>query len=402
MNKLNPSSQLQFNKQKILTFIFYGAIGLSASLSLALIDYWGLRLNSSIASLIDNTKNIPLYFWPYVILTFATIILFGLNASLFVFHWRKFGFPKFKNQAGALPGSMVSLVASACPVCGSTILSAIGLAGGLASLPLAGLELKALSFILVAISVLVIMRGIRQEKCADGVCPDPKDHMFHESDKDTLAALAIFLFVISIVGWNMLKSDPILNRLNLASAYQKPPNTKIQDINAESFQSEIKLGDSILRLVENGVIDPKKFTALYENRGGLPAELRNILTERSDKPILLTRDNANIYLNLFWPLGLANYMEGNNKSPVNSSSLFNFASTGGWTLGKEQNGGAYFNKFKIVQLTKEQEDIVIRIASNSYRPCCDNSAFFQDCNHGSALLGLLELGASQGLSEDRL
>ncbi|MGE0653494.1 MAG: hypothetical protein AB7P12_17390, partial [Alphaproteobacteria bacterium] len=38
----------------------------------------------------------------------------------------------------------------------------------------------------------------------------------------------------------------------------------------------------------------------------------------------------------------------------------------------------------------------------TYRPCCDNSTFFQDCNHGSALLGLLELGASQGLSKDEL
>lgn len=45
---------------------------------------------------------------------------------------------------------------------------------------------------------------------------------------------------------------------------------------------------------------------------------------------------------------------------------------------------------------------VLSIAQNTYRPCCNNSTFFQDCNHGSALLGLLELGASQGLTEDEL
>lgn len=56
----------------------------------------------------------------------------------------------------------------------------------------------------------------------------------------------------------------------------------------------------------------------------------------------------------------------------------------------------------IVELTDEQEALVTKIAQNTYRPCCNNSTFFQDCNHGSALLGLLQLGASQGLNEDEL
>ncbi|MBI4128084.1 MAG: hypothetical protein HY459_03365 [Parcubacteria group bacterium] len=71
-------------------------------------------------------------------------------------------------------------------------------------------------------------------------------------------------------------------------------------------------------------------------------------------------------------------------------------------MGKEENGGAYFNKFKIVELTPEQEALVTKIAQNAYRPCCNNSTFYQDCNHGSALLGLLQLGAAQGLTEDEL
>src|SRR3546814_19376416 len=87
---------------------------------------------------------------------------------------------------------------------------------------------------------------------------------------------------------------------------------------------------------------------------------------------------------------------------MNGDSLYNFASTGGWTLGKEQNGGAYFNKFRIVELTPEQVALVTQVAKSTYRPCCNNSTFFQDCNHGSALLGLLHLGASQGLTENEL
>lgn len=170
----------------------------------------------------------------------------------------------------------------------------------------------------------------------------------------------------------------------------------------KGFQSRIRLGASVVNLVENGVIDRQKSAALYKDRGGLPPELKALLAARSEKPILLTRENANYYVNLLWPLGLSNTMSTNAKSPLNGTSLSNYASTGGWNLGKEENGGAYFNKFRIVELTPEQEALVTRIAQNTYRPCCNNSTFFQDCNHGSALLGLLQLGAAQGLTEDEL
>lgn len=174
------------------------------------------------------------------------------------------------------------------------------------------------------------------------------------------------------------------------------------------FQSRIRLGASIVKLVQHGVIDIGKFENLYAGRGGLPQELRKLLTAPSHEAIRLTRQNANLYVNLLWPLGLANHMASNAQSPISKlspikgQSLHDFASTSGWNLGKEREGAAYFNKFRIVELTPQQEALVVRIAKNSYRPCCDNSTFFQDCNHGSALLGLLQLGASQGLSEDEL
>lgn len=168
------------------------------------------------------------------------------------------------------------------------------------------------------------------------------------------------------------------------------------------YRSKIVFKDSVLKLIQYGAIDRKKFDELYRGRGGLPEEMAALFRAPSEEPIVLTRENANTYLNMLWPLGLSNYMAVNEQSPVKGENLYNFASTGGWTLGKEDNGGAYFNKFKVVPLTPEQEALVKKVAENTYRPCCGNSTFFQDCNHGSALLGLLELGASQGLSEDEL
>ncbi len=167
-------------------------------------------------------------------------------------------------------------------------------------------------------------------------------------------------------------------------------------------RSRVALRDSILRLVDHGVIDRGKFFALYGTTGPRPREFAHVLSEPSPDEIVLTTYNASDYVNLLWPIGLATHMAANADSPLNGDSLYNLASTGGWTLGREENGGAYFDKLPIVGLTRDQEAHVVTIAKSTYRPCCNNSTFFQDCNHGSALLGVLQLGASQGLNEDEL
>ncbi|MDP3727708.1 MAG: hypothetical protein Q8R35_03680 [bacterium] len=427
---------------KSLTRLFYGLIGTAASLAFSLALYWALRLDSSITSLIGNTYDQPLYFWPYVILTLGAIVLFGVNVAFFVYRWRKFGPPKFKKQGATGAGSLVGVAASACPVCGSVLLSAIGIAGGLAAFPLGGLELKALSVGLLALPIWLTRRDMKKLEClpavpllagsaqaggdgfdrltTGGTCPVPQDHSFKETDRPWRIVLLAAVMVLSFVGWNMLKTDPVIAKFVGNSGILNSGDDKLNDLATsdagdklfdevtarvlpeKGFQSKIRLGDSVVTLVENGVIDRTKFEAIYKERGDLPPEIKDVLDTPSDTPILLTRANANYYVNLLWPVGLANYMSSNKTSPVNGKSLFNFASTGGWNLGTEENGGAYFNKLKIVELTPEQEALVTRIAEHTYRPCCNNSTFFQDCNHGSALLGLLQLGAAQGLTEDEL
>ncbi len=408
---------------KFLTKLFYGLIGIISSLAFFLVLYWVLRLDSAITNVITNTYSTPLYFWPYVILTLGAIALFGVNISLLVYRWRKFGFALRSFSKGGTAsgfGSIVGIAASACPVCGSTILSAIGIAGGLAAFPLQGLELKALSFGLMALPVWLMRRDLKKLECGDATCPVPKDHRFKESDRPWLLALLAVVIALSLASWNMLKTEPIIAKALAQSRIFNPNDNTLYNVDIsgtgnklvdevtaqvlpeQGFQSKIALGASVVKLTQNGVIDREKFLAIYQDRGGFPDELKNILDTPSQKPIILTRKNANYYVNFMWPIGLANYMSSNKESPINGRSLFSFASTGGWDLGKEENGGAYFNKFKIVELTPVEEALVTKIAQNTYRPCCNNSTFYQDCNHGSALLGLLQLGASQGLTEDEL
>jgi len=186
------------------------------------------------------------------------------------------------------------------------------------------------------------------------------------------------------------------------SPEQLRAKTEAQIFPANGTQTKIILGDVAQKLVEGGVIDPVKFNAIYARRGGLPSELANVFNKPYNNKITLTKKNANTYLNILWALGLSNYMELNKKSPVNGKNLQNFASTGGWTLAKKGRGGDYFNKIAAVPLTPEQEAMVVSVAESIFRPCCNNSTFFQDCNHGSALLGMLELGVAQGLNKEEL
>jgi hypothetical protein len=391
------------SQSQVLTTLFYGSIGLAASLGLTIAFYWILRLNTGLIGLVTMTKGVPIYFWSYVFLTFGTLFLFGVAASLMAYHWRKFGSPPWGRGGGAGLGAVTGTFASACPVCGSTLLSAIGVAGGLAAFPLYGLELKALSFGLMALPVWLIARELKERRCNGGACPIPRDTSPRKTDLLWLLPLFALIIAFVLVGWSMAKPDLVAaGVLTDEAVTHELYKRAVADVLPEGgFRSKIVLESSIVRLVELGVIDREKFMAVYGGRG-LPEGLENVLTEPSTRPILLTEGNANVYVTLLWPLGLANSMEANEESPMKGKSLFNFASTGGWTLGKAKNGAVYFNQFEIVKLTPEEEALVVRVAQRTYRPCCDNPTFFQDCNHGSALLGLLELGASQGLTEEEL
>lgn len=170
----------------------------------------------------------------------------------------------------------------------------------------------------------------------------------------------------------------------------------------EGYQTKLVLGDVVPRMVSHGIIDMTKMEALYKERGGIPPELKQILTQASDMPLIVTKENANWLVNILWPIGLSNKVAINKRSPIVGKDIGNLASTAGWQLGKAKNGASYFNRHKLIPLTREQQQRVWRIATSTYRPCCDNSTFFQDCNHGSAALAVIQLGVSQGLSDGEI
>lgn len=170
---------------------------------------------------------------------------------------------------------------------------------------------------------------------------------------------------------------------------------------SEGFQIPAVFGDIGPKMVAAGAIDVVKFTKLYQQQNKpLTDEQMSILNKGSDTHVVIKPDNAYFLLNIFWALGLTNLndilTEGSMVAGGNDK-VGGFASTGGWTLGVKRATELYAS-IKIVRLTDEQQARLLEVASGVYRPCCDNPTDFPDCNHGMAMLGLLELMASQGAS----
>ncbi len=163
-------------------------------------------------------------------------------------------------------------------------------------------------------------------------------------------------------------------------------------------------GDLGKQMLAAGVIDEKKLTDLYEQRGGLDEETKKLVYGENNGALQLHQPNATIILNLLWALGLANKNDILENGPMKDSQYGgaeNFASTAGWTLSRDE-AMTYYSHYQFVILTPEQQALVERVSKNIYRPCCDNSTYFPDCNHGMAMLGLLELMASQGTDEETI
>src|SRR3990167_7082493 len=155
------------------------------------------------------------------------------------------------------------------------------------------------------------------------------------------------------------------------------------------------------QLLEAGVIDEEKFLRIYADRAVPYNDMTELLYGDDNAQIVISAQNSGFLLNLFWAFGLANKNQILEKGPMTDArygGASRFASTCGWTLA-EGDAMEHYSAHHFVTLTEAQQALVERVSKNIYRPCCGNSTYFPDCNHGMAMLGLLELMASQGVSE---
>lgn len=170
---------------------------------------------------------------------------------------------------------------------------------------------------------------------------------------------------------------------------------------SEGIELPIVWGDLGKRMIDEGVIDAEKFEQVYESRGGLSADEKKLLYDTDNGRIVINKQNAPFILNLFWAFGLGNKSAVLSRGPISIPKFGDpskLASTAGWTLARGEAMG-HLNMHEFVALDEAMQNKVGNMSVSIYRPCCDNPTVFPDCNHGMAMLGLLELLAASGVSE---
>ena len=199
--------------------------------------------------------------------------------------------------------------------------------------------------------------------------------------------------------------DKLISK-NKESIVKKESANLFDEINpVKGFEINAKYGDLGPRMIQSGVIDLEKFKQIYEKSAQpLTKEQVEILTKGSNKKIKIDRDNSYFLLNFFWAAGLANKSKALTEGDIvkyGEGQVGNFASTGGWSLSKTEPMD-YYAKSDLIPMTIEQENLVEKVAGNIYRPCCNNSTVFPDCNHGMALLSVLQLMSANGATEKQM
>jgi hypothetical protein len=216
--------------------------------------------------------------------------------------------------------------------------------------------------------------------------------------------IAVALIIFSGVQLYIAKRAPATAN-NAPQANESANALQEEVLPSQGITLPVKWNDLGKQMVATGVINETQFDALYTSSGGLSSGEKALLDSSGNGDLVITSENSGIILNLLWALGLSNQNpilgSGGDMENPQYGGAANFASTGGWTLAVG-SAMSHYDAHSFVTLTADQQSLVESVAKNIYRPCCGNSTYFPDCNHGMAMLGLLELMASQGATESQM
>lgn len=229
--------------------------------------------------------------------------------------------------------------------------------------------------------------------------------------KRNLIWLVVLVSMFLVIGvWNVVFEIKITpsKRFLLATGQISPTPTPslitaqslaAQVVPQAGYQVDINWGETGKKLITAGGINLSKYEENYDQE--TDQDELEYLKDNIDKGITISAANAYFWVNTLWALGLTQKSDVLDKGVMGTEyrqELGDFASTAGWTLGAKDAVKLY-SSATILELDEQENQRVMEIASNIYRPCCGNSAAFPDCNHGMAILGLVELMVDQGFAE---
>ncbi|MEK7558916.1 MAG: hypothetical protein AAB521_01260 [Patescibacteria group bacterium] len=188
----------------------------------------------------------------------------------------------------------------------------------------------------------------------------------------------------------------------------KNPEELVQILKQEvlpqkGYSLSVRWNDIGKQLLDSGVIDKTKYDELFK-QDQYAKEQMKYLSENSRDHMMINEKNSRFMVNTLWALGLVNknkILEEGSMKTYGKGDAMSFASTGGWNLGTKPTTELYSSS-EIIKLNPQQQELVKKIALNTYRSCCNNSTEFPDCNHGMAALGYIEAAVAQGISEKQI
>lgn len=384
--------------KKIYSRVSFIVLSLSLFVGFALVDYFLLTRTTSWESFLKD--NNPLYVFLSINLSWMNNFLIAVTLTflIYIIEERK----KYYGAAvsNSMIGTLLSLISVGCAVCGGFLLPLVGVAASLTAFPLQGLEIKVFSIALLLYSVNEMSLRI--------------GGIFRQRSQKGQKRLPYLVGIIALLLVYLIPRLPYGAKNLFGIAYQKQEvkttagtsDNLFDEINPEKgIEIDARYGDLGPKMLAMGVIDLEKLKTTYEKAGQpLTKEQLDILTKGLDKKVAINRENSYFLLNFFWAAGLANksrILTEGDITKYGKNQIGNFASTGGWSLGKTEPMNYYATE-NLIPLTQDQERLVEKVSSNIYRPCCNNSTAFPDCNHGMALLAVLQLMASRGATENQM
>lgn len=196
--------------------------------------------------------------------------------------------------------------------------------------------------------------------------------------------------------WGRSPDTPATPAIMDAEPTPQPPPLGLP----HSYTLPIAYGQIGPQLIQAGAFAYDAFVQVYAEAGQPLSEAQQtILRAGSDEPMVIDQANSYFLLNLLWAFGLTNNNRLLREGALvrySDGQVERFASTGGWSLALKPISQLY-SAAALVTLTEAQQVQVEEAAAAIYRPCCNNPTSFPDCNHGMAMLGLLQLLAAQGV-----
>ena len=400
MKEQTPVAIVQTALSKVFGKAHYFVITVAITLNVLFLYYFILAQRTTWDAFWQS--NVAWYAWSQIILSIVNALFVGIAISFLFYVLEKKRQGSESTFLHTLASLFFSSAVTGCSVCSAFLLPTLGIAASLTAFPFGGLEIKLFSAIILLYAIWQYSKSIL------GLCEIPKEKI-KSFQLQPLLLLLLFVFTVYAIPRlpvkfraKTQKNPAVAASINASKSQANAAKVFAQINPVLGYEINIRYKDLGPKMLEMGVIDLDKFKQAYQQSGQpLTPEQEEILTRGSDKKIKIYQDNSYFLLNFFWAFGLGNktkILTEGDMVKYGQGQIGNFASTGGWTLAK---GDAinYYSKRALTPLTVEQEDLVSKVASNIYRPCCGNSTAFPDCNHGMALLGVLELMAANGAGE---